>query len=87
MKNIDRRRRAVCMGMLGGLAGLTMGNAARARPTIDDAARVFRLDGGAVTYAFGVNADGRLQTVYWGSALSPDDKLPAPAPVAENSSN
>ncbi|MCS0633597.1 alpha-galactosidase [Telluria mixta] len=87
MKNIDRRRRAVCMGMLGGLAGLAIGNAARARPTIDEATRVFRLDGGAVTYAFGVNADGHLQTMYWGSALSADDRLPAPAPVPENSSN
>jgi alpha-galactosidase len=75
------------MGMLGGLASLTIGSAARAQPTVDESAKVFRLDGGAVTYAFGVNADGRLQTVYWGSALSPGDKLAAPVPVADNSSN
>jgi alpha-galactosidase len=87
MKNIDQQRRTVCMGLLGGLASLSMGSAVKAQPTADEAAKVFRLDGGAVTYAFGVNADGRLQTIYWGSSLSADDKLAAPVPVPENSSN
>lgn len=87
MKEIDQRRRSVCMGLLGGLASLSVAGVVKAVPTIDDAAKVFRLDGGAVTYAFGVNADGRLQTLYWGSALAADDRLPTPVRVAENSSN
>ncbi len=87
MTNIDQRRRTVCMGLLGGLAGLSIAGGARAVPTVDAATKVFRLDGGAVTYAFGVNPDGRLQTLYWGSSLALDDKLPGPVPVPDNSSN
>src|SRR6266699_274452 len=37
---------------------------------------VFRLDGGRSTYAFGVNERGELQTLYWGAALGPRDKIP-----------
>src|SRR6516165_6026603 len=36
----------------------------------------FRLSGGNVTYAFGVNACGELQQVYWGGRLADTDKLP-----------
>src|SRR5579871_3003190 len=42
------------------------------------AEKVFRIDGGETTYAFGVNDQGELQTVYWGGRLSPQDRLPAP---------
>ncbi len=44
----------------------------------DDAQHIFRLDGGGVTYAFGVNERGELQAVYWGGRLSANDPLPAP---------
>jgi alpha-galactosidase len=39
---------------------------------------VFRLDGGDVTYAFGVNTDGALESVYWGARLAPGDPLERP---------
>jgi alpha-galactosidase len=32
-----------------------------------EAQRVFRLDGGDVTYVVGVNETGQLQTIYWGT--------------------
>ena len=40
--------------------------------------KVFRLDGGGVTYAFGVNEGNELQPVYWGNAVSLQDGF-APA--------
>src|SRR5665213_3018538 len=43
----------------------------------DDATNVFRLDGGDVTYAFGVNERGEMQPVYWGARLQPGDRFPA----------
>jgi alpha-galactosidase len=43
----------------------------------DHQTRVFRIDAGEETYAFGVNPGGELQTVYWGGRLSASDPLPA----------
>ena len=34
--------------------------------------RVFRIDAGETTYAFGVNEKNELQTIYWGGRLSDD---------------
>ena len=45
----------------------------------DTATKVFRLDGGNVTYAFGINARSELQQIYWGGRLAPADALPAAA--------
>ena len=53
---------------------------AHAEAHFDPASRMFRLDGGQVTYAFGVNANGALQSVYWGARLAPSDMLKAEAP-------
>jgi len=39
----------------------------------DAGTKIFRLDGGNVTYAFGVNERGELQPVYWGGRLSDGD--------------
>jgi alpha-galactosidase len=39
--------------------------------------RVFRLDGGNCTYAFGVNEHGELQSLYWGGRLGAHDSIPA----------
>jgi alpha-galactosidase len=39
---------------------------------------VFRLDGGNMTYAFGVNERGELQQIYWGGRLGANDAI-APA--------
>jgi alpha-galactosidase len=35
------------------------------------------MDGAGVTYAFGVNAAGELQSLYWGARLAAGDSLPA----------
>jgi alpha-galactosidase len=40
--------------------------------------RVFRIDAGETTYAFGVNEKNELQSIYWGGRLSDDDTLPSP---------
>jgi len=68
---------------------LAAGAAARtedATPRYDAAHRVFRIDAGDVTYAMGVNADGFLQTLYWGARLAPDDPLGPAVPARERSS-
>jgi alpha-galactosidase len=84
--DIDKTRRTMCLGLLGGIAAMATGGA-YGSATVNKGAKVFRLDGGGVTYAFGVNGDGRLQTLYWGSALATTDELAAPVATPENSSN
>ncbi|MDR6935084.1 alpha-galactosidase [Luteibacter sp. 3190] len=79
-------RVAVCLA--GGLLAVpavaaTQGNASA---RFDQSQRVFRLDAGAVTYAMGVNADGMLQTLYWGARLPADDPLGPALPAPERSS-
>jgi alpha-galactosidase len=44
----------------------------------DEAARVFRIDAADVSYVFGVNQNGQLQTVYWGKRLRPGDPVLPP---------
>ncbi|HEY0758079.1 MAG TPA: alpha-galactosidase [Acidisarcina sp.] len=39
--------------------------------------KVFRVDAGGVTYAFGINERGELQPLYWGARLRSTDKLSA----------
>jgi|HubBroStandDraft_1064217.scaffolds.fasta_scaffold01034_11 alpha-galactosidase len=41
----------------------------------DDTAHTFRMDGGGVSYLFGVNQNGELQTIYWGKRLGIDDPI------------
>ena len=53
--------------------------AARADAGYDASRRVFRLDGGSVTYAFKVNTEGTLQSVYWGARVGAGDPVDAPA--------
>ncbi len=43
----------------------------------DAATKIFRLDGGGVTYAFGVNDASELQPVYWGRGIGAQDRLAA----------
>jgi alpha-galactosidase len=61
---------------------------ASAAPAIryDAARKMFRIDAGQVTYAFGVDPDGMLQTVYWGGRLATDDPL-GPARVSPGHSS
>jgi alpha-galactosidase len=73
--------RTVANRLMGALA-LTVGlpAAASAEAGYDAATHMFRLDGGSVTYAFGVDGSGMLQSVYWGPRLSPTDHLQAAVP-------
>jgi len=43
----------------------------------DETARTFRIDGAAVSYIFGVNQSGELETLYWGKRLRAADPIPA----------
>ena len=43
----------------------------------DQVSKVFRIDAGGVTYAFGVNDADELQPLYWGRELAATDKLAA----------
>ncbi|MBS1805747.1 MAG: alpha-galactosidase [Acidobacteria bacterium] len=54
--------------------------------SFDGTAKVFRLDGGNVTYAFGVNSRGELQQLYWGGRLAATDKIPGAVPKREAAS-
>jgi len=49
----------------------------------DAATKVFRLDGGGVSYVFGVNPRGELQQLYWGARLGAADSFPQAAPLPE----
>jgi alpha-galactosidase len=46
----------------------------------DAATRSFRLDGGGVSYVFGVNEKGLLQSIYWGPRLAAGDLAAAQMP-------
>ena len=90
MTGTNETRRKVFLGLLGGAAGaagVAFAGGARARALLDESGKVFRFDGGGSTYAFGVNAEGQLQTLYWGAALGAGDTLPAAVMVEGNSSN
>jgi alpha-galactosidase len=49
--------------------------------TFDPASKVFRLDGGDVSYVFGVNSSGELQQLYWGGRLAKTDQFPHAVPL------
>jgi len=49
----------------------------------DTGNKVFRLDGGNVSYVFGVNSRGELQQLYWGGKLGASDHFPAATPMRE----
>ena len=51
--------------------------------SFDPAAKVFRLDGGGVSYVFGVNPRGELQQLYWGGRLAASDGFAQAAPLRE----
>jgi len=66
------------------ILALTVSVAVSAQPQITDSRtnfdstnKVFRLDGGGVSYIFGVNPKGELQQIYWGGRLAATDRLSA----------
>lgn len=60
-------------------AALLPAGQAMAQVTADPAGTLFRLDGGGVTYAIGVDAKGYVQPLYWGPSLAGADPLSARA--------
>ncbi len=65
------------------LAAASVLSAQSAVVHFDSATKVFRIEGGNVTYAFGVNARGDLQQIYWGGRVAESDSLPAAVPMRE----
>lgn len=59
---------------------------AQARSSYDATARIFRLDGGDVTYAFGITDRGYLTSVYWGGRIGEGDRL-GPLPSLKDHSS
>ncbi|MFZ0744893.1 MAG: alpha-galactosidase [Terracidiphilus sp.] len=51
--------------------------------TFDPSTKVFRMDGGDVSYVFGVNPRGELQQLYWGGRLGAEDHFPQAVPMRE----
>ncbi|MDE3200945.1 MAG: alpha-galactosidase [Acidobacteriota bacterium] len=47
----------------------------------DAKTKVFRMDGGNVSYVFGVNTRGELQQLYWGGKLGATDDFPQATPM------
>ncbi|TCK72575.1 alpha-galactosidase [Acidipila rosea] len=58
-------------------SGAAFAQPARNQISYDAQTRVFRLDGGGITYAFGVNDLDEVQPLYWGAQLAKGDPLPA----------
>jgi alpha-galactosidase len=59
------------------LSASLSGLAQDSHATFNASTKVFRLDGGGATYAFGVNERGELQQIYWGGRLGGGDEFPA----------
>ena len=76
-----------CYVWLVGVTSSANGQASTAAGLIhyDETAHTFRMDGGGVSYVFGVNQNGELQSLYWGKRLRPADPIP-PARVEGGSS-
>jgi len=71
-----------CTGVVMLLAA-ALGVAQPAMKSYDAAAKVFRLDGGGVSYVFGVNPRGELEQMYWGGRLGATDSFPQARPMRE----
>lgn len=70
-------RSIVALSAFSLLSFLPLASVAATTVSVDEAGKIFRLDGGDVSYIFGVNERGELQPMYWGSRLQPADHLPA----------
>jgi len=62
------------------LAGVLSVMPVQARIAASEDGQIFRLDGGNVTYAFGVTKGGLLKSLYWGPKLAEADRLEAVSP-------
>ena len=57
------------------LSAFTLLSLLAAGSCMGQSGQVFRLDGGDVTYEFGVNERGELQAIYWGGQLGAHDAV------------
>jgi alpha-galactosidase len=55
------------------LAAASFAGVAQSSASFDSTTKVFRLDGGNVSYVFGVNQRGELQQMYWGGRIAAED--------------
>ena len=67
---------AMTSGLIAAGQGGSMTQTQAGSVTFDKTQQVFRLDGGNMSYAFGVNPRGELQQLYWGGRLGATDKFP-----------
>ena len=65
------------------LAASLLAQGQSAQVNFDAASKVFRIDGGGVSYVFGVNPRGELQQLYWGGRLGAKDAVPAAMPMPD----
>ena len=65
------------------LAASFAASAQSATASFDAARKVFWLDGGRVSYVFGVNEKGELQQIYWGGRLGATDSFPQARTIPE----
>ena len=74
-----------CGNILAGVLVLAAVSGMAQQPVakFDEATKVFRLDGGDVTYAFGVNARGELEQLYWGGRVGAADQIGRAVPDRE----
>jgi alpha-galactosidase len=66
----------VLLGSTIGTSGVRAQTAASIH--FDPQTKIFRIDAAGVTYAFGVNAQDQLQSIYWGSQIGKDDLVRRP---------
>ncbi len=60
---------------------LTCSRPAVASVQFTEVTKVFRLDGGDITYVLGINGQGQVQNIYWGEHLPAKQQFPAPQPA------
>ena len=65
------------------LAASLAASAQSSEASFDSASKIFRLDGGRVSYVFGVNEKGELQQLYWGGRLGAADSFPPARTIPE----
>jgi alpha-galactosidase len=69
---------AFCVSVIASVSP-ALGQSAGAAPErilYDETTHTFRLDAAGVSYIFGVNQNGEVQTLYWGPRLQPADPIP-----------
>jgi alpha-galactosidase len=71
---------------LAGILAFSIGTARADAIRFDTASKSFELKAGAVSYVFGINERGELQTMHWGRQLSDRDALPAASVGRDRSS-